>query len=256
MRLLRSLSPAKRARESVEEMKSPSTRPAAKAIGRPVRVARLIERFREVYPTAHCELDFTNPLELLVATILSAQCTDKRVNLVTKDLFQRYRKAADYADAPREELEEAIRSTGFYRNKAKSIRSMASDLVERHHGQVPSTMGELVALAGVGRKTANVVLGNAFQINEGIVVDTHVIRLAYRLDLSRQTEPEKIERDLMRLVPQSDWAVFSHWLIWHGRRRCFALRPDCENCEVATLCPSCGKVNRKRAQAGKKKLAG
>jgi endonuclease III len=229
-------------------MKSPSPSPAAKSIPRPTRVARLIERFREVYPTAHCELDFTNPLELLVATILSAQCTDKRVNLVTKDLFQRYQKAADYAGAPQEELEEAIRSTGFYRNKAKSIRSMAKDLVERHRGQVPATMAELVALAGVGRKTANVVLGNAFQINEGIVVDTHVTRLAHRLDLSRQSEPEKIERDLMRLVPRSDWTDFSHWLIWHGRRRCFALRPDCGNCEVAALCPSCGKVNRKRAK--------
>jgi endonuclease-3 len=236
-------------------MKSPSTKPAAKAIPRPARVARLIERFREVYPTAHCELDFINPLELLVATILSAQCTDKRVNLVTKDLFQRYRTAVDYAKAPQEELEEAIRSTGFYRNKAKSIRSMAKDLVERHDGQVPATMPALVALAGVGRKTANVVLGNAFKINEGIVVDTHVTRLAYRLDLSKRTEPEKIEQDLMRLVPRSDWTDFSHWLIWHGRRRCFALRPDCENCEVGALCPSCGRVKARsqKPEAGSRK---
>jgi endonuclease III len=229
-------------------MKSvPSCAPAkAQAIPRAVRVTRLIERFREVYPTAHCELDFSNPLELLVATILSAQCTDKRVNIVTKDLFQRFRTAQAYADVPQEELENAIRSTGFYRNKAKSIRSMAKDLVERHQGQVPSTMVALVALAGVGRKTANVVLGNAFQVNEGIVVDTHVTRLAHRLGLTKRTEPEKIEQDLTRLVPRKDWTDFSHWLIWHGRRRCRALSPDCENCEVANLCPSCGRVNRKR----------
>jgi len=222
----------------------------AQAIRRPIRVIRLIERFREVYPTAHCELDFANPLELLVATVLSAQCTDKRVNIVTKDLFQRFRTAQDYADVPQEELESAIRSTGFYRNKAKSIRSMAKDLIERHQGRVPSTMTALVALAGVGRKTANVVLGNAFQINEGIVVDTHVTRLAHRLGLTKRTEPEKIEQDLMRLVPRTDWTDFSHWLIWHGRRRCIALRPDCENCEVANLCPSCGRVNRKKGKKG------
>ena len=222
----------------------------AQAIPRTIRVTRLIERFREVYPTAHCELDFSNPLELLVATILSAQCTDKRVNIVTKDLFKRFRTAKDYADVPQEELENAIRSTGFYRNKAKSIRSMARDLVERHQSQVPSTMAELVVLAGVGRKTANVVLGNAFQVNEGIVVDTHVNRLAHRLGLTKRTEPEKIEQELMRLVPRTDWTDFSHWLIWHGRRRCTALGPDCENCEVAKLCPSCGRVGRKKARKG------
>jgi endonuclease-3 len=218
----------------------------AQAIPRTIRVTRLIERFREVYPTAHCELDFSNPLELLVATILSAQCTDKRVNIVTKDLFKRFRTARDYADVPQEELEDAIRSTGFYRNKAKSIRSMARDLVEQHQSQVPSTMAALVALAGVGRKTANVVLGNAFQVNEGIVVDTHVTRLAHRLGLTKRTEPEKIEQELMRLVPRTDWTDFSHWLIWHGRRRCTALGPDCENCEVANLCPSCGRAGRKK----------
>jgi endonuclease III len=227
----------------------------ARTVPRTIRITRLIERFREVYPTAHCELDFSNPLELLVATILSAQCTDKRVNIVTKDLFQRFRTAKDYADVPQEELENAIRSTGFYRNKAKSIRSMAKDLVERHQSKVPSTMAALVALAGVGRKTANVVLGNAFQINEGIVVDTHVTRLAQRLGLTKRTEPEKIEQDLMRLVPRTDWTDFSHWLIWHGRRRCTALAPDCENCEVANLCPSCGRVGRKEVKrvAGRSK---
>jgi endonuclease-3 len=226
-----------------------NTTPAkAQATRRSVRIARLIDRFREVYPTAHCELDFSNPLELLVATILSAQCTDKRVNIVTKDLFKRLRTAKDYAEVSPEELENTIRSTGFYRNKAKSIRSMAKDLVERHRGQVPSTMSELIALAGVGRKTANVVLGNAFQINEGIVVDTHVTRLAYRLGLTKQTEAEKIEQDLMRLVSQKDWTDFSHWLIWHGRRRCTALKPDCEHCEVGDLCPSCGRVNGKQSR--------
>src|ERR1700738_4928351 len=170
--------------------------------GQPLKehASEIIERLRKLYPDAHCELNFTNPLELLVATILSAQCTDKRVNIVTKDLFKRFRTAKDYADVPPEELENAIRSTGFYRNKAKSIRSMARDLVERHQSQVPSTMAALVALAGVGRKTANVVLGNAFQINEGIVVDTHVTRLAHRLGLTKRTEPEKIEQELMRLV--------------------------------------------------------
>jgi endonuclease-3 len=233
-------------------MKSaPSCAPSkAQAIPRTIRVTRLIERFREVYPTAHCELDFSNPLELLVATILSAQCTDKRVNIVTKDLFKRFRTAKDYADVPQEELENAIRSTGFYRNKAKSIRSMAKDLVERHQSQVPATMAALVALAGVGRKTANVVLGNAFQVNEGIVVDTHVTRLAHRLGLTKRTEPEKIEQELMRLVPRPDWTDFSHWLIWHGRRRCAALGPDCENCEVANLCPSCGRAGRKKGRKG------
>jgi endonuclease-3 len=222
----------------------------AQAIPRTIRVTRLIERFREVYPTAHCELDFSSPLELLVATILSAQCTDKRVNIVTKDLFKRFRTAKDYADVPQEELENAVRSTGFYRNKAKSIRSMAKDLVERHQSQVPATMAALVALAGVGRKTANVVLGNAFQVNEGIVVDTHVTRLAHRLGLTKRTEPEKIEQELMRLVPRPDWTDFSHWLIWHGRRRCTALGPDCENCEVANLCPSCGRAGRKKGRKG------
>src|SRR5260221_13093764 len=185
----------------------------AQAIPRTIRATRLIERFREVYPTAHCELDFSNPLELLVATILSAQCTDKRVNIVTKDLFKRFRTAKDYADVPQEELEKAIRSTGFYRNKAKSIRSMAKDLVARHQGQVPSTMAALVALAGVGRKTTNGVLGNAFRINDGIVVDTHVSRLARLLGTSQRTGHPKIAADLIRLVPPTDWTDFIHLFI-------------------------------------------
>ena len=200
-------------------------------------VGELIQAFERIYPTAHCELVFSNPLELIVATILSAQCTDKRVNIVSEELFRRYRTAADYANAPQEELEEAVRSTGFYRNKAKAIRAMAASLVAKHGGKVPDTMESLTALAGVGRKTANVVLGNAFGKNEGVVVDTHVTRLSRRLGLTKETSPEKIEQDLMRLVPREQWTNFSHWLIWHGRRRCNARKPDCALCEVERLCP-------------------
>jgi len=206
------------------------------------RTAALIEAFRRVYPNAHCELVFANPLQLLVATVLSAQCTDKRVNLVTESLFERYRSAADYAQASQEELEEAVRSTGFFRNKAKAIRALSAALIERHSGEVPADMDALTALPGVGRKTANVVLGNAFGRNEGVVVDTHVTRLAGRLGLTPQTTPEKIEEDLMTLVPRAEWTNFSHWLVWHGRRRCTARKPDCAGCEVQTLCPSAFKV--------------
>ena len=208
---------------------------------RQARAQALIEAFRRVYPDAHCELDFDDPLQLLVATVLSAQCTDKRVNLVTPELFRRYPAAADYAQASQEELEEAIRSTGFFRNKAKALRGLATALVERHGGEVPASMEALTALPGVGRKTANVVLGNAFGLNEGIVVDTHVSRLSQRLGLTDETTPEKIETDLLKLVPREDWANFSHWLIWHGRRRCTARKPDCAGCEAAALCPSAFK---------------
>src|SRR5207244_1254707 len=201
----------------------------------------LVEALPGVYPGAHCELDFTNPQELLVATILSAQCTDKRVNMVTPALFKKYRSAKDYAKAPQAELENAIKSTGFFRSKTKSIRGATSTIVTKVGGKVPDSMEELRELPGVGRKTANVVLGNAFGINEGIVVDTHVIRLSQRLGLTKEKDPEKIEQDLMKLVPKEDWAVWSHWLIWHGRRRCFARKPDCADCEVFRLCPS-GKV--------------
>ncbi len=202
------------------------------------RVAQLIKIWPKVYPNAHTELDFKNPLELLIATILSAQCTDKRVNMVTPVLFKKYRTAKDYANAPQAELENAIKSTGFYRNKTKSIRAATSTIATKFGGRVPDSMAELRELPGVGRKTANVVLGNAFGINEGIVVDTHVIRLSQRLGLTKQKDPEKIERDLMELVPKTYWTVWSHWLIWHGRRRCFARKPDCANCEVFRLCPS------------------
>ena len=186
-----------------------------------------------------CELDHANPLELLIATILSAQCTDKQVNIVTADLFRKYKTAAAFADAPAEEFSNAIRRIGLYRNKAKNIQATCRILIERHAGEVPRTMEELVQLPGVGRKTANVVLGNAFGINVGVVVDTHVGRLSVRLGLTRETQPEKVERALMKLVPREHWANFSHWLIWHGRRRCAARKPDCAGCQIRALCPSC-----------------
>ncbi|HEY2711161.1 MAG TPA: endonuclease III [Chthoniobacterales bacterium] len=209
------------------------------------RAKALVGAFPKVYPDAHCELNFKTPLQLLVATILSAQCTDKRVNLVTPSLFARYRSAADFARARPAELEKAIQSTGFFRNKARSIRAAAAAIQTRHDGKVPQTMEELHALPGVGRKTANVVLGNAFSKNEGVVVDTHVVRLSQRLGLTTHKDPEKIERDLMKLIPQKDWTNWSHWLIWHGRRRCFARKPDCPNCEVLKLCPSGPKFIRR-----------
>ena len=206
------------------------------------RAAAIVKALRRVYPTAHCELDFRTPLQLLIATILSAQCTDKRVNMVTPALFKKYKTAKDFANARPGELEKEIQSTGFYRSKAKSIRSACADIAAKHGGEVPQTMDELVALHGVGRKTANVVLGNAFGKNEGVVVDTHVTRLSRRLGLTRQTTPEKIELDLMKLIPRADWTNFSHWLIWHGRRRCFARKPDCAGCEIQRLCPSAFKA--------------
>lgn len=212
------------------------------------RVTELVKVLPKVYPNAHTELNFKTPLELLIATILSAQCTDKRVNLVTPALFKRYRTAADYANAPAPELEKAIQSTGFFRNKTKSIRAATSTIVNKHNGRVPDTMAELRELPGVGRKTANVVLGNAFHKDEGIVVDTHVVRLSKRLRLTKHDDPEKIERDLMKLVPREHWTNWSHWLIWHGRRRCFARKPDCANCEIFRLCPS-GKVFLRTGQA-------
>ena len=205
------------------------------------RVQAIIQRLEETYPNAHCELEFETAFQLLVATILSAQCTDKRVNIVTRVLFQKYRTPQDLAEASQNELENAIKATGFYRNKAKNLRAMAKDLLQLYRGKVPRSMSELVKLAGVGRKTANVVLGNAFSVDEGIVVDTHVARLAHRFEFTRKQDPEKIEEDLMRLVPRSQWTSFSHWLIWHRRRRCFARNPDCLNCELGPVCPSFGK---------------
>jgi len=206
------------------------------------RAKKVISGLRKAYPDAHCELNHSNPLELLVATILSAQCTDKRVNIVTGELFNKYRSAADYARADLAGLERDIRTTGFYRNKARSIKACGHALVERHGGSVPGTMEELIELGGVGRKTANVVLGNAFNINVGVVVDTHVARLSRRLGLTGETDPAKIEQALMKLVPKEEWTLFSHWLIWHGRRRCSARKPDCAHCEISGLCPSAGKL--------------
>src|SRR5687767_2624266 len=194
------------------------------------RCAEILRRLDAAYPNAHCELNFTNPLELLIATILSAQCTDKQVNIVTQDLFKKYRTAADFAKADLSELENDIRRIGFFRNKARNIKACCQELVEKYEGKVPRTMEQLINLAGVGRKTANVVLGNAFDINEGVVVDTHVARLAQRLGLTKETTPEKIEVEMMNLVPREHWTLFSHWIIWHGRRRCFARGPECGQC--------------------------
>ena len=211
---------------------------------RPKRAAAVTATLARTYPTAHCELDYATPLQLLIATILSAQCTDKRVNLTTPALFRTCRTAADYTVLPAEQLEDFIKSTGFFRAKAKNIRACCAALVEHHGGEVPQTMDELTALAGVGRKTANVVLGNVFGLNVGVVVDTHVSRLAQRLGLTKETTPEKIERDLVKLIPRAQWTLFSHWLIWHGRRRCTARRPACAACELRTLCPSADKVGK------------
>jgi len=204
------------------------------------RTKKIIAGLRKTYPDAHCELNYSNPLELLIATILSAQCTDKRVNMVSAELFKKHRSAADFASAPLAELEQDIKSTGFFRNKAKNIQACCRKLIQRQGGAVPGTMEELTHLDGVGRKTANVVLGNAFGVNVGIVVDTHVARLSQRLGLTKQKQPEKIEQDLMKLVPREQWTLLSHWLIWHGRRRCDARRPDCAQCEIRKLCPSAG----------------
>lgn len=212
--------------------------PRESRAARQTRATQILETLRRTYPDAHCELNFTDPLELLIATILSAQCTDKQVNIVTAELFQKYKTSADYAKADLAELENDIKRIGLFRNKAKSIKACCAQIVEKHGGQVPRTMEQLVALPGVGRKTANVVLGNAFDIQEGVVVDTHVARLTQRLGLTKETAPEKIEAAMMELVPRKDWAMFSHWVIWHGRRRCFARSPQCGECEVRTLCPS------------------
>jgi endonuclease-3 len=194
----------------------------------------------ETYPDAHCELDFTSPLELVVATILSAQCTDRRVNLVTPALFARYPSAADYAGADRDELEDLIRSTGFFRNKATSITGLGQALVERYDGEVPGRMRDLVTLPGVGRKTANVVLGNAFDV-PGITVDTHFGRLVRRFGWTDETDPDKVEAEIGALIVRKDWTMLSHHVVWHGRRCCHAKKPACGACPLARLCPSFGE---------------
>ena len=208
----------------------------------PAPIGEVIARLKEAYPDARTELDWENPLQLLVATILSAQSTDVRVNQVTKGLFERYRTAEDYAGADPLLLEEEIRSVGFFRNKARSLMGMARALIEEHGGEVPRTMEELVRLPGVGRKTANVVLGNAFSVNEGVVVDTHVRRVSGRLGLTAHQDPEKIERDLLEVVPEEERTLFSHLLIFHGRRVCKSRKPNCPECVLNHVCPSAFEV--------------
>jgi endonuclease III len=226
-------------------VRGPVARPRGKTGSRRIPKSALGPYAREVfsrlvraYPDAHTELDYETPLQLLEATILSAQCTDKRVNMVTPLLFRTFPTAQSLADAPQEKLEEIIKSTGFFRNKSKSLIGLGKALVERHEGQVPDSMAALVKLPGVGRKTANVVLGNAFGKNEGVVVDTHVARVSHRLGLTREKDPVRIEQDLMPLFPRDDWALLSHLLIFHGRRVCEARKPKCEICVLNDICPS------------------
>lgn len=214
------------------------------ATARRARAGKILGALEEAYPDAHCALDHTDPYQLLVATILSAQCTDARVNMVTPALFARFPDAAALAEGTQDDVEELIRSTGFFRNKAKNLLAMAAALVERHDGQVPDTMGELLALPGVGRKTANVILGNAFGRSDGITVDTHVGRITRLLRLTAATDPEKVEQDLMTLFPQPKWTLLSHLLISHGRAVCIARRPNCAACPIVAECPSAERTMR------------
>ena len=202
------------------------------------RTREIINRLRKAYPDAHCALVHTSPFELLIATILSAQCTDARVNVVTADLFRKYRSPEDFLKVPQTELERDIRSTGFFRNKAKNIQAACKRIVDEYGGNVPQAMDDLLTLGGVARKTANVVLGNAFGIASGVVVDTHVSRLSQRLGLTGNKTPEKIERDLAEIVPKKHWIMFPHWMIFHGRKICLARKPKCPECPLASLCPS------------------
>lgn len=202
--------------------------------------SEVIKRLRKAYPDAHCALVHTSPFELLIATILSAQCTDARVNIVTADLFRKYRSPRDYLRVTQRELEKDIHSTGFFRNKAKNIQAACKRIVEEYGGEVPQTMDDLLTLGGVARKTANVVLGNAFGIASGVVVDTHVSRISQLLGLTKNKTPEKIERDLQQLIPKEDWVMFPHWMIHHGRAVCIARRPKCSECVLADICPKIG----------------
>ena len=206
----------------------------------PVRVRSIIDGLEQLYPDVDCELDRETPFQLLIATILSAQTTDQRVNMVTPALFKKYPTPQAMAKAPLPALEKLVKSTGFFRQKAKSVKGAAAGLIERFGGEIPKTIAELTTLPGVARKTANVVLGTAYGIAEGVVVDTHVQRLAMRLGLTRKTDPKDIEADLMKVVPQDHWIRLSHQLIWHGRRVCFARKPNCEGCTLAPFCPSAG----------------
>ena len=218
--------------------KHPSKRSRKRGPDLKAHALEILARLKKEYPDAHCELDFETPLQLLIATILSAQCTDKRVNMVTPDLFRAYPDARSLASADVADLENMIKSTGFFRNKTKSLLGMSAAVAEKHDGKVPSTMEDLVHLPGVGRKTANVVLGNAFNVNEGVVVDTHVGRLSVRLGLTNETDPVKVEQALMTLIPRDDWTLVAHLLIFHGRRVCLARTPRCESCVLADVCPS------------------
>lgn len=204
--------------------------------------AEIIKRLKKMYPDAHCALNHSNAFELLVATILSAQCTDDRVNIVTATIFRKYRTPQDYLNVPLEELTQDIKSINFFNNKAKNIQATAQKIVENFGGEVPKTMNELLTLNGVARKTANVVLGNAFGIASGVVVDTHVSRLSQRLGITEETTPEKIEKDLQELVPKKDWVMFSHWLIYHGRQVCNARKPKCDECKLNDICPKIGVI--------------
>jgi endonuclease III len=206
--------------------------------------AQVVRRLKAAYPDARCALVHTSPLELLVATILSAQCTDTRVNMVTPDLFKKYPDAESFAAAKLPQLERAIQSTGFFRNKAKNIKACCGELVESHGGRLPQDLDAMVKLAGVGRKTANVVLGTAFGIPSGVVVDTHVARLSKRLGMTRHTDPVKIERDLMAQLPKREWVDFAHRMIQHGRKICMARKPKCEVCTLADVCPRIGVKGR------------
>lgn len=206
------------------------------------QTTEVIKRLKKMYPDAHCALNHSNAFELLVATILSAQCTDDRVNIVTATLFRKYRTPQDYLDVPLEELTQDIKSINFFNNKAKNIQAMAGKIIENFGGEVPQTMDELLTLNGVARKTANVVLGNAFGIASGVVVDTHVSRLSQRLGLTEETTPEKIEKDLAELVPKKNWVMFPHWMIFHGRQICNARKPKCDECKLNDICPKIGVV--------------
>ncbi|HUF04587.1 MAG TPA: endonuclease III [Aridibacter sp.] len=210
------------------------------ALDREEQAKAVIRILGKEYPDAHCALNHTSAFELLIATILSAQCTDERVNIVTAELFRKYKGPEDYFEVEQEELEQDIRSTGFFRNKAKNIRAACERIVNEYGSKVPENMDDLLTLGGVARKTANVVLGNAFGIASGVVVDTHVKRLSYRIGLTDEKTPEKIEKDLMELVPKKHWVMFSHWLIFHGRRVCNARKPDCPNCVLNGICPKRG----------------
>jgi endonuclease-3 len=240
---------AKRRPAPAGSRKTPRS-PRESAAARAERAAAIVDRLERLYPSARCSLDFANPFQLLIATILSAQCTDKRVNAVTGDLFHRWPTAPALAAARPSAVESAIRSTGFFRAKARNIRGCCEALVERHGGDVPRTLAELVKLPGVGRKTANVVLGCAFGQAEGIVVDTHVGRISRRLGLTRQADAVRVERDLVRVVPRPHWIVFSHRLIEHGRSTCMARKPRCEECPLSDLCPRVGVKNAAGGRRG------